>query len=54
MPRMPIGDLLFVLVAGFIAGAIGIGLGIFLLAPRIQRLLDRAESDEEEPGDRAD
>jgi hypothetical protein len=33
---------------------VGVGFGIFLLAPRIARMLDRAEADDEEPGDRPD
>ena len=28
--------------------------GLFVLVPRIRRALDRAEADEEEPGDRPD
>lgn len=51
---MPIGDLLLVLVIGGVAAVIGVAFGIFLLAPRIARMLDRAEADDEEPGDRTD
>jgi Na+/H+-dicarboxylate symporter len=43
-----------VLVIGAIAVAIGIGLGI-VIAPRLGRLFDRADADEdEEPRDRAE
>jgi ABC-type enterobactin transport system permease subunit len=42
--------LVFVIAA--IAAAAGVGAGIVLIAPRITRALDRAESDDEEPGDR--
>lgn len=45
------GDLLVILVLGFVAGLLGVGLGIFYLAPRISRLADRAEED---PGARDD
>lgn len=41
-----------VLLIGAIAAAVGVGLGIVILAPRIGRMLDRAETDDEEPGDR--
>ena len=34
--------------------ALGVWFGLFILVPRIQRALDRAEADEEEPGDRPD
>ena len=50
----PVGDLVVVLVIAAVAAVIGVALGIFLLAPRITRLLDRADSDDEEPGDRPD
>jgi hypothetical protein len=42
-----------VLVIAAVASVIGIGFGIVLVAPRIQRALDHAETDEE-PGDRSD
>ena len=42
---------LVLLVAG-IAAVVGLGFGIVVLAPRISRALDRAEVDDEEPGDR--
>jgi hypothetical protein len=41
-----------VLVVAAIAGVIGVGFGIVVLAPRIGRMLDSAETDNEEPGDR--
>ena len=43
----PLGDVLFVVGIAVIAAAVGLGLGIFLLAPRISRAIDRAEPDEE-------
>jgi hypothetical protein len=51
---MPIGELVFVIVAAGIAAVVGVSFGIFLIAPRISRMLDRAEADDEEPGDRHD
>ena len=50
----PVGDLVVVLVVAAAAAVIAVAFGIFLLAPRIQRALDRAETDDEEPGDRPD
>ena len=50
----PVGDLVVVLVVAAVAAVIGVALGIFLLAPRISRLLDRAEADDEGTGDRPD
>ena len=45
------GDLLlFLLVAG-VAGVLSVGFGIVFLAPRIARMLDRPDADEES-GDR--
>jgi hypothetical protein len=41
-----------VLLIAVIATVAGIGFGIVIVAPRIGRMLDRAESDDEEPGDR--
>jgi Na+/H+-dicarboxylate symporter len=53
MPDGLVGVLFIVVIAAF-ATAIGIGFGI-VVAPRIGRLLDRADTDDdEEPGDRAD
>ncbi len=49
----PMGDLVLVLLLGAAAAVIGVAFGIFLIAPRIRRALDRAEPDEE-PGDRLD
>jgi hypothetical protein len=49
-----LAGIFFILVIAAFAVAIGIGFGI-VVAPRIGRLLDRADRDEdEEPGDRAD
>jgi hypothetical protein len=42
---------IFVLIAS-IAAVGGVWLGIVVLAPRMSRLLDRAETDDEEPSDR--
>jgi hypothetical protein len=48
------GDLVPFLLIAIVAAVVGVGFGIVVLAPRIGRLLDRAESDkdDEEPGDR--
>jgi hypothetical protein len=46
-------DLLVVLVIAVIAGAIGLGFGIVVLAPRIGRVIDRG-NDAEEDRDRRD
>ena len=55
LPRMDLTIAIgFVLIVGAIAAVVGMVLGIFLLAPRIGRMLDRAEADDEEPGDRPD
>jgi ABC-type phosphate transport system permease subunit len=48
----PVGDLVVVLIIAAVAAVIGGAFGIFLLAPRISRLIDRTDTDEEEPGDR--
>jgi hypothetical protein len=47
-----VNDLPIVLLIAAIAAVVGVGLGIFLIAPRISNALDRAEADDEEPGDR--
>ena len=44
-------DLVIVLGIAALAGGIGIAFGIFFLAPRISRLIDR---NDEEPGARDD
>lgn len=44
-------DLVIVVVIALVAGFIGVGLGIFYVAPRISRLADR---DDEDPGARDD
>jgi H+/Cl- antiporter ClcA len=54
MRDIPMGDLVFVIVIGAFAAAVGVALGIFLFAPRIRRALDRTQTDDEEPGDRPD
>lgn len=41
-----------VLLVAAIAAVVGVGFGIVVLAPHISRALDRAEADDEEPGDR--
>ena len=43
----------FVLILAAVAVAIGVAFGI-VIAPRIGRLADRADADDEEPGDRTD
>jgi hypothetical protein len=45
-------DVAILLVVGAVAAVVGVGFGIVILAPRIGRLLDRADTDDEEPGDR--
>jgi hypothetical protein len=45
--------IVIVLLIGGVAVAAGLGLGI-VVAPRIGRLLDRMDRDDEEPGDRVD
>jgi hypothetical protein len=45
-------EIAIVLVVAAIAAVAGVGFGIVILAPRIGRMLDRAETDDEEPGDR--
>jgi len=47
-----LGELGVVLLVAVIAAVVGVGFGIVVLAPRIGRLLDRADPDNEEPGDR--
>jgi hypothetical protein len=42
------------LVLALVAGAVGITLGIVVLAPGIRRALDRADDGDEEQGDRTD
>ena len=42
------------LVLALMAGAVGIALGIVVLAPGIRRALDRADDGDEEQGDRTD
>jgi len=56
LPAMPpaVEGLALVLLIALVAAVVGVGFGIFLLAPRIARMLDRAEADDEEPGDRPD
>lgn len=46
--------ILLVLLIGAIAAVSGVALGIFLLAPRITRVLDGADQEDEELGDRPD
>ena len=52
MPESVQGVVL-VLLIGAVAVAVGLGLGI-VVAPRIGRMLDRADPDDEEPGGRTD
>jgi len=47
-----VNEVILVLAIAVIAAVVGVGLGIVLIAPRISRSLDRAETDDEEPGDR--
>jgi hypothetical protein len=48
---MPDG-IVFVLAIATIAAVVSVWFGIVIIAPRISRALDRAETDDEEPGDR--
>jgi len=48
------GDLVTIAVIGLVAGALGLGFGIFFVAPRLARLADRADRAAEEPSDRDD
>ena len=41
-----------VLIIAAIVAVIGVVFGIVGIAPRLSRALDRAETDDEEPGDR--
>jgi len=45
--------LVIVVVVALVAAVVGVRLGIFVIAPRISRAMDRREADEE-PGDRHD
>ncbi|MBI2763498.1 MAG: hypothetical protein HYX54_07100 [Chloroflexi bacterium] len=45
------GEILVVVMLAFVAASVGVGLGIFYLAPRISRL---ADPDDEDPGARND
>ena len=38
-------DLLFLVLIAGVAGTVGVALGIFFLAPRITRFLDRRDED---------
>jgi hypothetical protein len=51
MPAALEGLALVLLIAA-VAAVAGAGFGIFLLAPRIARMLDRADQEDDEPGDR--
>ena len=47
--------LLVVVVGGGAAlFALAVWFGLYIVAPRVRRALDRADADEEEPGDRPD
>ena len=48
----PVSGIGLVVVIAAVAAVIGLGFGIVILAPRIGRMLDRAETDDEESGDR--
>ena len=43
-----------VLILAIVIGLAAVWFGLFVVAPRIQRALDRTEIKEEEPGDRDD
>jgi hypothetical protein len=47
-----VNEIPIVLVIAALAAVLGVGFGIVVLAPRITRALDRAEAEDEEPGDR--
>ncbi len=40
-----VADLIVFLALALVAGLVGVGLGIFFLAPRLSRLADRPEED---------
>lgn len=46
------GGIVLVLVIAAIATVVGVWFGMVFIAPRISRALDRAETDDEETGDR--
>jgi hypothetical protein len=52
VPETAVAIVAILLIAG-VTVAVGIGFGI-VVAPRIRRLLDRLDEDDEEPGDRTD
>ena len=52
VPDAALGIVLVVVIAA-VALAIGLGFGI-VIAPRLGRLFDRVDADDEEPGDRPD
>jgi hypothetical protein len=51
MPAALEGLALVLLVAA-VAAVVGAGFGIFVLAPRIARMLDRTDQEDEDSGDR--
>ena len=55
MPGPEVAALLFaILIVGTLAFLAAVWFGLFVVAPRIRRMLDRLEADDEEPGDRPD
>jgi hypothetical protein len=50
----PIGFLLIMIPGAIALFLLAVWLGMFVIAPRIRRALDRAEAEHEEPGDRPD
>lgn len=42
-----VADLAVLLIVALIAGGIGLGIGIVVMAPRIGRAIDRTDKDEE-------
>lgn len=49
-----IGELVLLLAVVLVAGGVGLWLGIVVLAPRLQRRIDRAASEPELPAEEAD
>jgi len=50
----PLAAVLAVLLGAAVIFAVAVWFGLTILAPRIGRAMDRADADEEEPGDRPD
>lgn len=50
-----LADVLFIIALALLVGIIGLGFGIFFVAPRLSRLTDRSDQEpDEEPSARPD